>query len=118
MLDSTWAVKRALEEGVRVLAYSGRRDFQCNWLGNAAWIEELQWSGHDGYAKAKMHDWYAKKGDKERAGQFRHYGGLTFATLDHAGHLVPFDDREASLVMFDRWLNPMTESGRLDSSFT
>ena len=118
VLDSTWAVKRALEEGVRVLAYSGRRDFQCNWLGNAAWIEELQWSGHDGYAKAKMHDWYAKKGDKERAGQFRHYGGLTFATLDHAGHLVPFDDREASLVMFDRWLNPMTESGRLDSSFT
>lgn len=111
--DSTWAIKEILDAGIRLLAYSGKRDFICNYLGNAAWIENLDWQGKDGYKRAPMEDWYVHKG--KHGGQFRHYGNLTFATVDEAGHMVPHDQPEAALTMFQRWLKPSHGVlGRLD----
>ena len=35
-----------LSHGRRVVVYSGKDDFICNYLGGNAWVESTQWSGH------------------------------------------------------------------------
>ncbi|WFD33411.1 carboxypeptidase C [Malassezia cuniculi] len=109
--DTTWAVAEVLERGVRVLDYSGRRDFICNFVGNARWIDDLEWSGKDGYRSAPLEPWYV---DGKRAGEFRHYGNLTFAIVDGAGHFVPHDQPINAHAMFNRWIHPAGVPGRLD----
>lgn len=34
-----------LEAGVEVLAYSGDKDFICNWRGGESWTHEVEWHG-------------------------------------------------------------------------
>ena len=112
MRDSTWAVQHILEHGVRVLSYSGRRDFICNYIGNAHWTEDLEWSGQQGYRKAPLENWTV---GGHKAGEFRHYGHLTYAIVDEAGHFVPLDQPRHSLAMFERWVHPSGVPGRLDA---
>jgi carboxypeptidase C (cathepsin A) len=45
----------------------------------------MEWSGQEGYRSQKAREWLV--GGK-RAGKTRSYGGLTFATVDGAGHMV------------------------------
>ena len=37
-------VKYLLENGVRVLVYSGTLDFICNWMGGEAWTNGFNWT--------------------------------------------------------------------------
>ena len=37
-------VSVVLESGVKVLVYSGDKDFVCNWRGGEAWTNEVKWS--------------------------------------------------------------------------
>lgn len=104
--DSTWAVTSILENNVRVLTYSGRRDFICNYLGNRAWSEALPWSGKDEYNKVQLTDWFIGSGPNSvKAGQYKASGNLTYAIVDHAGHFVPHDKPQAALAMFNTWLH-------------
>ena len=111
--DSTWAIEHILEKGIRVLSYSGRRDFICNFIGNGNWVHDLEWSGSKGYREAPLEDWFIH-GQKARAGQFRSYGNMTYAIVEEAGHFVPLDQPPAALAMFERWVHPRTKLGRLD----
>ena len=110
--DSTWAVREVLEKGVRVLSYSGTRDFICNYIGNGAWTYDLEWSGGEGFRSAPLEPWYVA-GRAAPAGYFRHYGNLTFATVEGAGHFVPHDQPRTAQRMFQRWEHGPIP-GRLD----
>jgi carboxypeptidase C (cathepsin A) len=78
-----------LERGVRVLIYVGTYDWICNWVGNERWTLALEWSGQAKFAAEPLRPW-AAGGDftKGRAGLARSAKGLTFATIDKAGHMV------------------------------
>ncbi|SPO40768.1 related to Carboxypeptidase Y precursor [Pseudozyma flocculosa] len=91
--DSTWAVARILDQGVKVLAYSGKLDFICNYVGNRNWADKLQWHGEQAFQKAAMEPWYVGGQDKEstRAGDFKQAHGFTYATVEAAGHFVPHE---------------------------
>ena len=45
----------------------------------------LEWSAHDAYRSAELREWLV---DGEVAGKTRSGGGLTFATIAGAGHMV------------------------------
>ncbi|KAJ7886503.1 Alpha/Beta hydrolase protein [Mycena leptocephala] len=94
-------VAALLERGVRVLVYVGTHDFVCNWVGNEAWTRELEWSGGAAFKEALLREWSV--GGK-RAGRTRAVGALTFATVDAAGHMVPYDKPKESLEMLNRWI--------------
>ncbi|KJA20880.1 hypothetical protein HYPSUDRAFT_68198 [Hypholoma sublateritium FD-334 SS-4] len=77
-----------LERGVRALIYVGKNDWICNHVGSEAWTRALEWSGHAEFAA--------------RAGMTRSARGLTFATIEGAGHMVPYDKPKESLEMVNR----------------
>ena len=74
-----------LERNIRVLIYVGKNDWTCNWLGNEHWTLALEWNEGDGFRAEPLRDW---KVAGKVAGSTRTKGGLTFATIEGAGHMV------------------------------
>jgi cathepsin A (carboxypeptidase C) len=72
-----------LEDGIRVLIYAGDVDFICNWMGNKAWTQALNWSGKTDFNAAQDYNWEYGS-DKTIGGKIRQAdaatgnGGLTF----------------------------------------
>ncbi|KIX07606.1 uncharacterized protein Z518_02259 [Rhinocladiella mackenziei CBS 650.93] len=94
-----------LIEKMPVLIYAGDADFICNWLGNKAWTEALEYPDHEGFAAAEMKDLHLD-GSKNRRkiGEVKTHGNFTFMKIHAGGHMVPLDQPEASLEFFNRWL--------------
>lgn len=96
----------SLLEKMPVLVYAGDADFICNWLGNQAWAEALEWSGHKKFAAAEMKDLRIDQvgGQGRKIGEVKSHGNFTFMQIHAAGHMVPLDQPESSLEFFNRWL--------------
>lgn len=90
-----------LERDVRVLIYVGAYDWICNWISNERWTLALDWSGKTRFASQELREWEV---DGAVAGKTRSAKGLTFATVDGAGHMVPYDKPKESLALINRWL--------------
>ena len=86
---------------IPILIYAGDADFICNWLGNQAWTEALEWPGKAGFNKEHLSPYMLK--DKE-VGVTKSYGNFTFLRLYQAGHMVPYNQPEASLQMLNEWI--------------
>jgi len=89
-------------EQIPVLIYAGDADFICNWLGNQAWTNALEWPGQKDFNKADIKDIKLDNGDKY--GKIKHSGNFTFLQIFGAGHMVPMDQPEASLDFLNRWV--------------
>jgi cathepsin A (carboxypeptidase C) len=91
---------------IPVLIYAGDADFICNWLGNRAWVNALEWEGQDGFSKADTKG-LKIAGDKESKdyGNVKSSGNFTFMQIYKAGHMTPLDQPEASIDFLNRWLS-------------
>ena len=98
-----------VNSGVRLLVYAGDADMMCNYMGNERWVEVLDTKFKDEFAKKPEREWRVKgiegKGKWTQAGTVRSAGGhgatagnVTFVRVFEAGHMVPYDQPEASLV--------------------
>ena len=74
-----------LGDGVRMLIYAGDQDLICNWLGNRRWVDQLQWDGADAWDDASDEEWAV---EGKPAGLVKQAGGMTFAKVYDAGHMV------------------------------
>lgn len=94
-----------LLEQIPVLIYAGDADFICNWLGNKAWTNALEWSGKKDFSKAKTQSLKvaSDKANKEY-GNVKRAGNLSFMQIYQAGHMTPMDQPEASLDFLNRWV--------------
>jgi cathepsin A (carboxypeptidase C) len=92
-----------LLEQIPVLVYAGDADYICNWLGNKAWTEALEWPGQKDYKSAKTKD-LLLGGDGKKIGEVKSSGNFTFMRLHAGGHMVPYDQPAASADMVKRWL--------------
>ncbi|XP_022850618.1 serine carboxypeptidase-like 48 [Olea europaea var. sylvestris] len=90
-----------LENGVKLLVYAGEYDLECNWLGNARWVDAMVWSGQKNFVSAPSVPF---KVDGEEAGLTKSSGLLTFLKVYNAGHWIPADQPKASLEMIKRWM--------------
>jgi len=95
-------VAALLERKVKVLIYVGKYDWICNHVGNEAWTLNLEWSGHDEFSAQALREW---KVDGKTAGSTRSAQGLTFATINGAGHMV------ASHFIFSIYFFPQVDNG-------
>ncbi|KAI9849126.1 MAG: hypothetical protein M1837_005356 [Sclerophora amabilis] len=92
---------------IPVLIYAGDADFICNWLGNKAWAEALEWPGQKAYNKEQLANLTLSSSgsDEKTIGAYKSSGNFTFVKIHSGGHMVPYDQPEASLDMFNRWLS-------------
>ncbi|KAK4190436.1 putative carboxypeptidase Y precursor [Podospora australis] len=88
---------------IPVLIYAGDADYICNWLGNQAWTEALEWPGKKDFNKAAIKDLKLVDADKEY-GKVKAAGNFSFMQIYQAGHMVPMDQPENSLDFLNRWL--------------
>ncbi|KAL9597240.1 MAG: hypothetical protein Q9219_005283 [cf. Caloplaca sp. 3 TL-2023] len=99
-----------LLEEIPVLVYAGDADFICNWLGNHGWTEALEWPGQKSYQQVPLDDLTLTSDYSEKLtagtkiGQVKSNGNLTFMRLHAGGHMVPLDQPEAGLEVFNRWI--------------
>jgi carboxypeptidase C (cathepsin A) len=82
---TTSYIASLLERGVHLLIYVGENDWTCNWIGNRAWTEALDWRGSNSYKTTPMSTWTI---DGKVVGKYKTSGGLTYATVQGAGHFV------------------------------
>jgi len=90
-----------LARQMRVLIYVGTYDWVCNWIGNEAWTLALEWHGKKDFGALPLREWYV---DGRVVGKTRSAHGLTFATVDAGGHMVPYDKPKEALALVNRWL--------------
>ncbi|KAF9240280.1 serine carboxypeptidase [Melanogaster broomeanus] len=81
--------------------YIGTYDWICNWVGNERWTFLMPWTGQEAFVSQPLREWEV---DGHVAGKVRSAGGLTFATIDGAGHMVPYDKPKEALALVQRWL--------------
>ncbi|KAA6411932.1 MAG: carboxypeptidase y [Lasallia pustulata] len=93
----------AILERIPVLIYAGDADFICNWLGNQAWTEALEWPGKKAFNTADLTD-LKFGGSGRKTGAVKSSGNFTFMRLHAGGHMVPLDQPESSLDFFNRWI--------------
>ena len=87
---------------VPVLVYAGDADYICNWLGNRAWTDALDWSGKDAYGAAETKNLTL---DGSAYGTIKSAEGLSFSRIFGAGHLVPMDKPAPILDLVNRWID-------------
>ncbi|KAG8966199.1 hypothetical protein FRC03_012317 [Tulasnella sp. 419] len=110
MKNSAALIPELLENGVRVLIYAGNADYMCNAIGNLQWMEKLDQPFKDDFSKASLVPWQTLNTGKV-AGKVKSAGGggftagnFTYVIVHEAGHMVPYDQPEAALDLFVRWL--------------
>lgn len=96
-------VAELLNKDVPVLLYAGDKDYICNWLGNHAWANELEYKDMYGFQAAPLVPWKTKDG--KLAGEVQNHGIFSFVRVYDAGHMVPYNQPENSLDMLNRWLS-------------
>ncbi|CAI4275822.1 CCQ_1a_G0003350.mRNA.1.CDS.1 [Saccharomyces cerevisiae] len=97
-------IAELLNHNIPVLIYAGDKDYICNWLGNHAWSNELEWINKRRYQRRMLKPWVSKETGEE-LGQVKNYGPFTFLRIYDAGHMVPYDQPEASLEMVNSWIS-------------
>ncbi|KAJ2116688.1 hypothetical protein IW146_001331 [Coemansia sp. RSA 922] len=91
-----------LAAGIRVLIYAGDADWICNWYGNKAYAQALEWPGQTKFNQMEDSLWTVN-GDE--AGEVRTHNNLTFIRVFGSGHFVPLDRPRSALDMVNRWIS-------------
>lgn len=106
----------ALSAGIPVLVYAGDADFMCNWMGLRDWSLRFEWPGQQAFVHAAVDvPWFlpaAGNDTRPRAAGTRRTEGLfSFVRVFGAGHMVPLDQPEAALHLFEQFTAGHPSSG-------
>ena len=83
------------------MIYNGNQDVIVNVPGTNQMVHSLQWSGRGEFIKSKRKDFWVyneRSGRGQLAGYVNEGGGLTYAIIRNAGHMVPISQ---PLVAFE-----------------
>ncbi|CAL1185327.1 unnamed protein product [Candida parapsilosis] len=111
-------VAELLDHDIPVLIYAGDKDYICNWLGNYAWANKLDYQHGEAFANQPLKPWVPAKATtssaddtspdtqskKKPAGEVKNYKKFTFLRIYDAGHMVPYDQPSNSLSMLNTWI--------------
>jgi len=87
---------------ISFLVYQGQNDFKVPSAGTKHSLNNLKWTGIAGYLAAPNKVW--KDTDSNVIGQYKHYGKLTYATVNKGGHNVAHDQPWSVKNLIDRWI--------------
>jgi cathepsin A (carboxypeptidase C) len=107
MLNYHTLIPDLLHDGLEVLIYAGDEDYICNWLGNRAWTQKLDWNSKDKFNAADENEWQV---DGKVVAKLRSADHFHFMQVYEAGHLMPMDAPKVALEMVNNFV-----AGKLDS---
>jgi cathepsin A (carboxypeptidase C) len=102
-----------LNNGIDVLFYQGNLDLACNTAGNLQWANTMPWKGQPAFVAQRVRRWgnnpYGMGWFKEvkkvmGLGERGRETTFAFATVDGAGHMVPYDKPKEALALVRTWL--------------
>jgi carboxypeptidase C (cathepsin A) len=82
-----------LDAGFKIVVYNGDRDMTTNMVGTELLLNQMEWSGKEGWLDAPRGLW---KVDEYPAGWAKEYNGLSFVVVYNSGHMVSCSQRPAS----------------------
>jgi len=88
---------------IPVLLYQGQFDYKDGFYSTQRWIDDINWSGAQGFHDAERVLWNRKDG--EPAGYIRQFENLREVLILGAGHLVPMDQPAASAEMMEDFVS-------------
>ncbi|KAI1805603.1 alpha/beta-hydrolase [Daldinia bambusicola] len=91
------ALRSLVAKNITVAIYAGDADYNCNWLGSEAVVEEV---AAPGFANAGYAD--IATSDNVTHGQVKQSGKFSFTRIYESGHEVPFYQPLAALEFFER----------------
>jgi len=91
-----------MADGIEVLIYAGDCDYICNWLGNKAWAQTLEWEHKDEFNAAADKEWQL---EGKTVARHRNSNHFHFMQVYEAGHMVPMDQPAASLEMVVKFIS-------------
>ena len=94
-----------------MLNYAGDADYICNWAGNKAEMEQLQWSGQQAFRTSPDEIWHDPK-TKQALGEVRSALGLTNLRVYNSGHMVAMDKPAVASLMMETWLRTKDDRGK------
>ena len=92
-------VRALINAGVYVIMYNGDADYNCNWLGNQAVVEEVDAPGMAAAGFVNV-----TTSDNIVNGQVKQSDNFAFVRVFESGHEVPFYQPVLALEMFERAL--------------
>ena len=98
-------VAELLDAGIRVVVYNGDRDLSVNAQGSERLLDDMVWSGSEGWKTTKRYLWMV---NNEVAGYAKSYKNLDFIIVYNSGHLVPNNVPIAALDLITRFVQNET----------
>lgn len=102
-----------MADGIEVLVYAGDCDYICNWLGNKAWVQTLEWDHKDEFNAAVDKEWQL---DGKTVAKHRNSNHFHFMQVYEAGHMVPMDQPAASLEMVNKFISGSLSDNDVDAT--
>lgn len=93
-----------LENGYRVLVYSGQLDLAVPTVMTEHFLSQMRWSEAASWARAHQRQWRSV-GGKELYGYAKRVGNLHFAVVRNSGHMVPLDTPEAAFSLITAFVD-------------
>lgn len=115
MVNFATKVPDLLQGGVKVLIYAGDEDYICNWLGNKAWTQALEWDHAQDFNAAADEDWSV---EGKVVAKLRSAHGFHFMQVFEAGHMVPMDQPAASAAMVNDFVTGKLSPGSGSQAIT
>ncbi|XP_028968792.1 venom serine carboxypeptidase-like [Galendromus occidentalis] len=94
---------KLLDNGYRVLFYSGQLDIIVNYVCVENFFHNLVWSGAKKWRNTKRKQW--RIDGPQVVGFVRQVNNLTEVMIRNAGHIAPFDQPWPTLDMFRRFID-------------
>jgi vitellogenic carboxypeptidase-like protein len=94
------------EEGkpeLRILLYTGNLDMSCGFQGTEQILSNLKWRHQREWQNLNRKVWVEPH--TQTRGYIKYYANLTQIVVPHAGHLVPTNQPETSLMMINHFIN-------------
>lgn len=92
----------------RMLKFSGDMDAAVPTIGSINWINAMQ----KNWGKSPTEEWRPWYYSDQVGGYVEEWEGMTFVTVQAAGHMVPQDQRERAHYMMNTWVR----NGTLNST--
>ncbi|KAK7062247.1 carboxypeptidase [Favolaschia claudopus] len=99
--DSSIMVLPKVLERIPVLLFAGDQDLICNYVGQEAMIQAMEWNGAKGLGKVQTETWNVAGA---AAGTWVSSRNLTYTKIFNASHMAPFDAPHVTHDMILRFM--------------